>query len=1316
MAVSRPAHRPTDALASPHARAWRLPPVTAAELGDALAGLPGVRSVTAGHAGVASSRVVGGVEVAVATSAEERALRRVWRERSAGGPMPLLVLADDPDHEQVVRALGPTSEGGPVRIVSADDLLRVLERLPALPGLQAVRELAEELDRLDRTSVSGLRVRGLGTEHLFRERLPGGPRWPLLVERSEGLPREWRPLLEALEYTLDRLPARGYLLRHGNDRVAVVHPLADPAGFAKLDAEGRPPEGLLLEDCRRENVAYGLLASGGRIRLFEAAPTTGSAVSRYFELDAGALTAEDRPLLGLLAPESLAGDGLASLMREARDFGSKLRSRVDRAIRQAVLPVLGRELGRWARENGTDVADDRVRGELEAAALTFVFRALFLLYAESAGHLPYAHEAYRPHSFTQIVRDAHAGAAGRSTTLWDRIKVLVAALREGEDSWLVPPYNGALFAADGFEGARLLERASARNDALAPALAALGIDPEGGTGFDFSGLDIGHLGHIYEGLLSLRLSVADRPYRYDARKDRYVAAPADEAEIPAGELLWLTDEGGRKGGGVYYTPEPLVRHLVRRGVVPAFERHLEDVERSARDDPEEAARRLFAFRVLDPACGSAHFLVAVVDELADLVARFLGRTPLPAVRRQLDDLRAGAGETYGIGIEDVALLRRLVLKRCVYGVDLSPMGAEIAKISLWLASFVPGLALSYLDHNVKVGNSLIGVADDSAFSGFSALVLRDAIDEAAAASAELLAIQDRTPDEVEASRRAERAMGERVSRARILLDLWVAEPLGLEGARDLLWSDPEGIGELRHAEITGRAAGLADEFRAFHWPLEFPEVEAAGGFDAVVGNPPWEEVTIEALAFYARYQPGLRGLSASERPPALARLKEERPELAARFTAAKAHVDRLKAYFYGDTGFERGSGDPDLYKYFSQRYRQLLRPGARLAVVLPRSAFSAQGSADFRRWLVGESTVERLDFLLNNRRWMFDTHPQYTVALLVARAAAAADAHRLQVAGVADSSAAFARQSENPGIELDLESLGPALEVPLLPSQTAADLLSKLRAGRTRFPYGTGRWRCFPTRELDETDDKALWEGMTEGRPLWKGESFDQYAAHGAQARLCPYTDQVQRRSTRRKPGNESVLAGEIALKIRFASHVAEMAATRIGFRDISRATDSRTVWAALLPAETLLVNSVRYLVFVEATDLDRACCLGLMNSLPFDWQARRFVETHVNYFILEGLRLPTLNDDTYIGIARAAARLSCPDERFADFAAATGVEVGPLEPDERAALRAEIDALVARAWELEADDLETIFADFTLAAVPEEYRERVRRRFASLG
>jgi hypothetical protein len=123
-----------------------------------------------------------------------------------------------------------------------------------------------------------------------------------------------------------------------------------------------------------------------------------------------------------------------------------------------------------------------------------------------------------------------------------------------------------------------------------------------------------------------------------------------------------------------------------------------------------------------------------------------------------------------------------------------------------------------------------------------------------------------------------------------------------------------------------------------------------------------------------------------------------------------------------------------------------------------------------------------------------------------------------------------------------------------------------------------------------------------------------------------------------------------------------------------------------------------------------------MLNSLPFDWQARRFVETHVSYFILEGLRVPVLDDPDFAALADAAGRLSCPDERFDDFAAETGVTVGHISEAERERLRADIDARVVRAWGLTADELELVFADFTLDAISAAYRERVRARLAELG
>jgi len=367
--------------------------MNARELIDSLAALPGVRPVTPVTEGIEGGALINGIEVARAAGPAERSLRAAWRRRTSGGPTPLLLVADDPETDGVVVALGPVTHEGPVRLVSAAALGDVLRRASTLPALQAVRDLAEQLDHLDQTGVAGLTVKGLGTEHLFRERLRLTAEWSNLGAMAAAVTGSWRNALRGAGYELEELP-RGYLARVDGAPVVVVHPVADVSAFAKLDAEGRPPEGILLEGCRRTNAPYGILAAGTRLRLFEAAPESGSAIARYLELDTAALADEDRPLLGLLTPPYLADGGFGRLMAEARAYGVGLRKRLDTAIRELVLPPLGRELGRWASRDARDVASDAVRRDLEAAALTFVFRALFLLYAESAGYLPMARDPY----------------------------------------------------------------------------------------------------------------------------------------------------------------------------------------------------------------------------------------------------------------------------------------------------------------------------------------------------------------------------------------------------------------------------------------------------------------------------------------------------------------------------------------------------------------------------------------------------------------------------------------------------------------------------------------------------------------------------------------------------------------------------------------------------------------------------------------------------------------------------------------------------------------------------------------------------------
>ncbi len=998
-------------------------------------------------------------------------MRARWRERVGNRPVSYLLVADDPGRTGWLRVLGPAAADSPIRSVDAAALARAISETGDMGALDSVRHLAEEIARL---GGEGLHMEGLLSRHTVEVRFKeNAEMWADATTVTSDLrPSDgWRAILTKLGYRLEPLPARGYLARHRDQPAVVVHPKNSARAFTRLDEQGRPPEGLLARDCRVAGVRYGLLAHEGRFRLFDTAST-----QDWIDIDFRLLGADRKPFLVLLSPSYLSGDGFADLQAETRHFGTELRERLDRTIRFQAFPALADGLDQWILDNDESIEDDAQREELERAALTLMFRLLFILYAEGSGFLPMDNTTYRRKSLTGLVAEA-ADTRGKwsagSTALWSQFAVLVRAMRQGNRAWDVPAYNGSLFAPTDFEGAELLERMELTDPHFARLLFAVGWDSSGNRGIDYSSLEIGHLGHIYEALLSLRLSVTDRPLRYDRKRDRYV--PDDTSpEIGVGRLLWQTHEGGRKAGGVYYTPTELVGHLVRGAVVPAFERHLEKVRTAAATDPDLAVHELFSFSVLDPACGSAHFLVQVVETLADMTVRFLAETPLPGISTDLARLRAGTSA--GAGVDDAALLRRLILKRCVFGVDVSPMGAEIALMSLWLASFVPGLSLSYLDRNVVVGDSLLGVASPETVGKVGTIWydhLLDALGDAITAVARLADIDDRTPEEVKASKIADAEAWAATARAHQLFDLWAAEGFDLDTRRyvethalDVISGDADAHGK----QLIRAASQLGKEYRFLHWPLAFPRVfdpsRERPGFDVVVGNPPWEEVTVEELAFYVMHRPGINGLPATIRARAIQDLTSDRPELLGLLDHERERV-AIQREALAAGGYEAMAGDPDLYKYFCQRYRQLTRQRGSIGVVLPRSAFINMGSRGFRGWLFRGVTTRRIDFLLNRRRWIFNTHPQYSVALVVAKRTQANEDHRVEIAGVAASREEWAQQSQSDGVRIASTGFGPGWMTPLVGKQAEADVLAKVRVG-TLFPFGSDKRERESAREREQ--------------------------------------------------------------------------------------------------------------------------------------------------------------------------------------------------------------------------------------------------------
>jgi hypothetical protein len=783
-------------------------------------------------------RTPSGVEVAAleVRAASARAMTEAWRRQRRGRPTPLLLLVETEDG---LSALGPEGTHPPPQRVEPA-LLDALELLAGPDDLEAV---VERLSRtiaghaLDAHAPPGLRAAGLFTPHFLFSRLPRTAEWPLLEELAPAhIPRDWRELVRDLGYEL-RPVEDGYLAVAADEEIAVLRAHDAARGLdAPINDLDDMPYRRLGELMHRHRLDAGLLVAESTVRLF-ALEGAGRLPDRYLEFRLDRLDPAERPYLGVLAPGTLGREpGLRRLLADARHYGAELKESVEQQIRDVALPALVRGLLPYV---GGDPVEPNVRREVSDAAMTLLFRLVFLLYAESADYLPVRSERYEAHSLRRLAREARHALAdrldARTTGLWDGLRSLVNAIRTGNGTWGVPAYNGGLFSPDDFPGADLLERATLRDTELAPALVALAYDPgeqgENPPGIDWAGLGVAHVGSIYEGLLNLRLAYAEQDLAYDATSDRYaLAEPVDPVAQPAGSCFLISERGGRKAGGVYYTQELFVDHLVEGALGPPLSKHLARVRELAARDQGAAAELLLDFSVIDPAMGSGHFLVGALDFLAAEIGAFVRDVPLAGIQRRLRALRDAAVVGDALPPTDRQLLRRLLVKHCVFGVDRSAMAVELAKISLWLSSFVPGLPLSVLDANLRHGDSLIGVDRIDRVTGRLGLLAPLIEAPLAAAVQQVAAAAERSDSnlgEVAETARAIVAADQAAQTVGTLLDAYTCIAFGVEGASDLI-DDHAKAGALLDGRLdeAGSAATAVAELREqlefLHWPLGLP--------------------------------------------------------------------------------------------------------------------------------------------------------------------------------------------------------------------------------------------------------------------------------------------------------------------------------------------------------------------------------------------------------------------------------------------------------------------------------------------------------------
>jgi hypothetical protein len=1278
-----------------------------------------------------------GLEVLVVRSARLPAatdLRSVWKQRLGGRAVPLVLVVLGSRDASIC---GPAGEEPPVYDgIDSGQAERMCREALALPDRHAsLRYLAQTLPSLE-SRLPGLRNEGLLANHELQVGVRQRHDWTNARGKAASvLGKQGEEFLRALGFALERHDGLTSFLK-SHDRKSALAVLLNQSESPETGSprfSGISPITYALAIADRENLPYVVVVQDSRIRLY---PTdVGKGVGRrartetYVECHTSLLRDDDAGYLWLLfSSDALARGGtFEQILEESGRFAGNLADRLRERIYQKVVPDLAAVVARARALKKPTVEELALTYEI---TLTVLFRLLFIAYAEDRDLLPYKfNEAYRRRSLKQKaleLKESAAPAAG--DTHWREIRALFEAVDIGNTEWGVPPYDGGLFSSDASVSKAGAEIAKLKlpNDALVPILKnLLLIENEGeGTGpVDFRSLGVREFGTIYEGLLESELSVAEIDLAVDA-KGAYVPVGRKYKvpEVKKGEIYLHNRSGARKSMGSYFTKSFAVEHLLERALEPALTEHLGRIDALREAD---AAAAFFDFRVADIAMGSAHFLVAAIDRIERAFAGYLARRTLPGVQRELANLRSAAEKALGplaesIIIEDSHLLRRLIARRCVYGVDMSSLSVQLARLGIWIHTFVPGLPLSFLDHNFTEGNSLVGVGSaeelrakfEKVSGGLFPLDVDSLLGAAARPLSRLAAITDATKDDIAAARAATDEARQAIAPTEALCDIITAQAIEGETELEFQFSRWEKLKDaVSGSKVHQLALAALDGLNRFHFSVAFPEVflRKRAGFDVVVGNPPWQEMTLEEHAFWARHFPGLRSLGQREAEAAKEKHRRDRPDLVRQYGRELSETERMRRALTNGGYPGMGTGDPDVYKAFCWRFWNLAaKDGGWLGVVLPRSALAAKGSTEFRQQMFPNSALIDITMLVNNRQWVFsEVHPQYTIGLVALKCGKSAGdsvALRGPYSSMEKYQAGLTRVVSRFSAQ-EVMSWTDTASLPLLPTDDSIEVFSQMRRSPRLDLNDRSGWRARPDRELDATNQKKLMDTESEKCPkgfwpVYKGESFDlwapdtrSYYAWADPEEVIPFLQQKRLRSSRR---GESAHA-EFDVKYLQTIETLPCHRPRIAFRDVTRATDSRTVRVALIPPKVFVANQAPYLLWPRGTEQDQAYLLGVLSSLPLDWYARQFVETHLNFFVFNPLPIPrpSTSDRLWQRVVATSGRLACVDNRFAKWAKTVGVQCGPLDDGEQDALIHELDAAVAHLYGLEEAHLVHIYETF---------------------
>lgn len=1277
----------------------------------------------------------------------------------------------------------------------------------------------------------------------------GGTLMKSTASGSDGAPPHIRCWTTDFDADLDAPTRRGHAYRYSPTRIA---------------------QRVLLAAGER----LGLLTNGTQLRLLICDPTRPDS---FLEFDltawAGCREIPDSYLL-LLALASPAGaKALPEIVEEARLKQNKVTKELRVQARLAVEEFIQSIIDNDANRERLAAAADKsaLAKQLWHEGLVVVYRLLFILKCETTSDpsrvFRFAsstlwRNTYSPSTaLAKVVRMVLDEGAQSGRFLEDGLRILFSMFEKGVDhpGLTVRPLGGALFGA---QSAPLLAELKWGEQAVAHLLdRLLWTSPKRGAAsrerVHYGPLDVEDLGRVYEALLELEPGISTVPMcRLRRQKlevvvpaaqgEKYkpaVAAPApdtsdaddddettDDADgadeetpargkktkvewievIPVGRF-YLRVGLGRKASGSYYTPHSFVRFLVQETLGSQC------AERSPPDDPNPG--EILKLKVLDPACGSGHFLVEACrflaarlyesarlcdEQASELEAKAEAETDAGAkqkfveraaeLSRRLKDLpdsddellsylpgRSPEGGVTGFSqAKAEGICRRLVAVHCIYGVDMNPLAVELAKLALWIESHAEGFPLTFLDHRIVLGNSLTGPFWDkltlapgtqqpvaNLFRQNLDRLFTQRLSDALSLVRDLEAGVGVDVDELRKKQAIKGELDRKLMPFRVLAAAWTGGVmLGTEVNAGGPRCDDDAYGAL--LKTIGETGDLPDEIedanlRAMignglglptsallparreellrlalmvEWPaalpydLVFPEVfhptgipHGRQGFNAVVGNPPWEGLDTSNKEFFAAFDFSIFDAPSASAEATLieALLAEPNIQLArADYDRGVSFLRRAVARLYTRVNRSpdgQSAATIDLYQCFAERAADSLCAGGALGFVLPSSFHANDGAAGLRRFFVTNLRLMAC-YSFENRRKLFEIHSSFKFATVVA----------IRAGPTQEFSCAFYLHNdgwlfaEDKGdIELRYSpqfidsTTGRNFNFLELRSQATVPVAAQMYSVRdSTFGETRQSWSVLPTEELhtskqkhraidlatltsdlrgDPRDATTLTGLVKEGILLiCKGEHFHQFDDHWGNA---PHVGTT----VDRMDGKQE--------RVRAARYF------RLAFRRQASATNERTVIAFLSPPGWLFFDSA----LPEKCPWDRPTSralqlIALCNSLCFDWLVRQLVSANVTFNFLDQVPVPSL-DARASFLIHSVTRITCGSalyqslwrEQHGDVWREPGkapftwpVLVGN---DERWAVRAAIDAVVADAYGLSREQFAHVLASFSHRSYP---------------